>query len=83
MAALSSLRDRPLPGDLFAFGEVGLAGEVRPVQAGEDRLLEAVKHGFARAIIPAANKPRRPIKGLEVIAIERLDQLPEAMSQLS
>lgn len=83
MAALSSLRERPLPGDLIAFGEVGLAGEVRPVQAGEDRLSEAVKHGFTRAIVPTANNPRKPIKGLTVIAIDRLDQLPDAMSEIS
>ena len=74
LAILSSLRDRPLPRDLVAFGEVGLAGEIRPVQSGQERLQEAVKHGFKRAIIPAANKPRQAIKGLKVHAVSRLTE---------
>lgn len=72
LAILSSLRDRPLPRDLIAFGEVGLAGEIRPVQSGQERLQEAVKHGFKRAIIPAANKPKQAIKGLKFHAVTRL-----------
>jgi DNA repair protein RadA/Sms len=72
LAILSSLRDRPLPRDLIAFGEVGLAGEIRPVQSGQERLQEAVKHGFKRAIIPAANKPKQAIKGLKLHALSRL-----------
>ena len=74
LAILSSLRDKPLPRDLIAFGEVGLAGEIRPVQSGQERLQEAVKHGFKRAIIPAANKPKQAIKGLKLHAVSRLDQ---------
>jgi DNA repair protein RadA/Sms len=74
LAAVSSVRDQPLAGKLVCFGEIGLAGEVRPVPFGEERLKEAAKHGFERAIIPEANKPRRPIDGLEVIGVERLDQ---------
>lgn len=74
LAILSSLRDRPLPRDLIAFGEVGLAGEIRPVQSGQERLQEAVKHGFKRAIIPAANKPKQGIKGLTIHAISRLSE---------
>jgi len=54
------------------FGEVGLAGEIRPVQRGQERLKEAAKLGFTRAIVPAANKPRQAIAGMDVIAVERL-----------
>lgn len=80
LAALSSFRSRPWPGDWVVFGEVGLAGEVRPVAAGEERLLEAAKHGFKRAIVPEANKPRRGAKlDLEVVPVARLNQ---ALDQL-
>jgi DNA repair protein RadA/Sms len=80
LAALSSYRSRPLAGDCIAFGEIGLAGEVRPVANGEERLQEAAKHGFKRAIVPEANRPRRGAKlDLEVIAVSRLEQ---ALSQL-
>jgi DNA repair protein RadA/Sms len=72
LATVSSARDQPLSGRLVCFGEIGLAGEVRPVPYGEERLREAAKHGFERAIVPEANRPRRPIDGLEVIAVERL-----------
>lgn len=74
MAVLSSFRGRPLPADLIVFGEVGLAGEIRPVQAGEERLVEAAKQGFKRALVPDANRPRRALKlDLEVTAIGRLE----------
>jgi len=79
LAAISSLRDYVLPQDLIVFGEVGLAGEIRPVQGGEDRLKEAVKHGFTKAIVPAANVPKRKIKGLEVMAV---NHLREAIAQM-
>ena len=72
LAIASSLRNKPLPDRHVVFGEVGLAGEVRPVQRGQERLKEAAKLGFTHAIIPAANKPRQPIAGLEIIAVERL-----------
>ena len=78
LAVLSSLRDRPLPVDLVAFGEVGLAGEIRPVPFGEERLREAAKHGFRRAIVAEANAPKRPIEGLEVQAVRRL---PDALGR--
>jgi DNA repair protein RadA/Sms len=79
LAALSSFRGRPLPHDLVVFGEVGLAGEIRPVQGGEERLQEAAKHGFKRAIVPEANRPRRTTKlEMEVVAAGRLDQAIEA-----
>jgi len=72
LATVSSSRDEPLAGRLVCFGELGLAGEIRPVPYGEERLREAAKHGFERAIVPEANKPRRPIEGLQVIGVERL-----------
>jgi DNA repair protein RadA/Sms len=72
LAVVSSLRNRPLPAKHVVFGEVGLAGEVRPVQRGQERLREAAKLGFTHAIVPAANKPRQAIAGLQVIAVERL-----------
>ncbi|WP_020648387.1 DNA repair protein RadA [Solimonas variicoloris] len=80
VAALSSFRSRPVPGDWIVFGEIGLAGEVRPVAGGEERLIEAAKQGFRRAIVPEANRPRRGTKlDLEVVAVSRLD---EALAQL-
>jgi DNA repair protein RadA/Sms len=72
LATVSSSRDEPLAGRLVCFGELGLAGEIRPVPYGEERLREAAKHGFERAIVPEANKPRRAIEGLQVIGVERL-----------
>jgi len=74
MAIVSSLKNRPLPPKLVVFGEVGLAGEVRPVQRGQERLREAAKLGFARALIPYANRPRQAIAGLEVIAVRRVEE---------
>jgi len=78
LAALGSLRDRPLERGLVSFGEVGLAGEIRPVPYGEERLREAAKHGFRRAVVPAANAPRTRLEGLEVIPVKRLGQAIEA-----
>ncbi len=72
LATVSSAQDSPLAGRLVCFGELGLAGEIRPVPYGEERLREAAKHGFERAIVPEANKPRRAIEGLQVIGVERL-----------
>jgi len=74
LAALSSFRTRPLPSDLVVFGEIGLAGEVRPVANGEERLQESVKHGFKRAIVPAGNQPKHSIAGLQVDGIHRLHE---------
>jgi len=74
LAVLSSLRDRPLSKDLVAFGEVGLAGEIRPVQSGQERLKEAAKHGFKRAIVPHGNAPKAAIEGMEVIPVSRLSE---------
>ncbi|MGD9264981.1 MAG: magnesium chelatase domain-containing protein, partial [Lysobacterales bacterium] len=74
LAVLSSFRGRVIAGKTVVFGEVGLSGEVRPVYNGEERLKEAAGLGFKRAIIPAANKPRRPIEGLDVKAVSKLDE---------
>jgi DNA repair protein RadA/Sms len=74
LAIVSSLRSKPLPSKLVVFGEVGLAGEVRPVQRGQERLREAAKLGFTQALVPRGNKPKSPIDGLEVIAVERVDE---------
>ena len=77
---MSSFRNRSLPHDLIVFGEVGLSGELRPVPNGQERLSEAAKHGFHRAIVPAANRPKRAIEGLDVTAAERLSQVLEVFS---
>lgn len=74
LAVLSSYRDRIIPRDVAAFGEVGLAGEIRPVPNGEERMREVSKHGFKKVIVPKANAPRKPINGLEVIAVSRLSE---------
>jgi DNA repair protein RadA/Sms len=73
LAIMSSLRDKPLPRGLVAFGEVGLAGEIRPAPRGQERLREAAKLGFSTALIPKANAPKQPIEGLEIWAVDRLD----------
>jgi DNA repair protein RadA/Sms len=73
LAINSSMRNKPLPRGLVVFGEVGLAGEIRPAPRGQERLREAAKLGFSIAIIPKANAPKQPIEGLKVIAVERID----------
>src|ERR1700678_1201146 len=78
LAALSSLRDAPIPNSLIAFGEIGLAGEIRPVPFGEERLREAAKHGFKSAIVPEANVPKRPPDGMTVRGVTRLNQALDA-----
>lgn len=79
VAMISSFRDQILPQDLVVFGEVGLSGEIRPVNNGQERLHEAVKHGFKRAIIPYGNKPKDPIDGIEIIAVKKLAEAVEAL----
>jgi len=75
VAALqSSLGGRPLAQDLAVFGEIGLTGEIRPVPYGEERLREAAKHGFRRALVPRANAPRQPVAGIDVAAVGRIDE---------
>ncbi|MCV6605236.1 MAG: DNA repair protein RadA, partial [Porticoccaceae bacterium] len=79
LAVVSSFRDHTLPSDLIAFGEVGLSGELRPVPSGVERLREAAKHGFKRAIVPVANAPKQPIKGMQVIAAKTLAEALEGV----
>jgi DNA repair protein RadA/Sms len=74
LAARSSLDDAPLPNSLIAFGELGLAGEIRPVPFGEERLREAAKHGYKLALVPEANVPKRPPQGMTVRGVSRLAQ---------
>ncbi len=71
---VSSLKNKPLEDKLIVFGEVGLAGEVRPVQGGLVRLKEAAKLGFSKAVIPKANAPKQSVDGIQIIAVERLEQ---------
>jgi DNA repair protein RadA/Sms len=80
LAVFSSFREQPLPEKLVVFGEVGLAGEVRPAPRGQDRLREAAKLGFRRALIPKANAPKQPIDGIEVIAVARLTDALAALA---
>lgn len=79
LAIVSSLKNRPLPEKTVVFGEVGLAGEVRPVQRGLERLREAAKLGFVQAIVPKANKPKAVPSGIEVIAVERVEDAVAGM----
>lgn len=79
LAIISSFRNRPLPQDLVVFGEVGLAGEIRPVPSGQERIYEAAKHGFKRAIVPQANCPKNDVPGMEVIAVSQLIDALEAL----
>ena len=73
LAIQSSLRGKPLPRGFIAFGEVGLAGEVRPAPRGQERLKEAAKLGFSVAVVPKANAPKKPMEGLTVHAVERIE----------
>ncbi|WP_086934082.1 DNA repair protein RadA [Agarilytica rhodophyticola] len=79
MALVSSFRDQELPRDLIVFGEVGLAGEIRPVPSGQERLREAAKHGFKRAIVPHGNIPRESIAGIEIVGVKKLSEALEAL----
>jgi len=72
LAIVSSLADRPIPGKVAVFGEIGLAGEVRPAPRGQERLKEAAKLGFVKAIVPKANRPKAAIGDLEIVAVERI-----------
>jgi DNA repair protein RadA/Sms len=81
LAVLSSLENRALPQELVSFGEVGLAGEIRPVPFGEERLREAAKHGFRRAVVPRANVPRKRIEGMQITGVARLSEAVDALKQ--
>jgi DNA repair protein RadA/Sms len=82
LAITSSLRGKPLPKGFFAFGEVGLAGEVRPAPRGQERLREAAKLGFSVAVVPKANAPKKSIEGLSIHAVERVEEAMEVVRNL-
>ncbi len=82
LAIMSSLKSRPLPAKLIGFGEIGLAGESRPAPRGQERLKEAAKLGFTRALIPEANKPKQAITGMEIIAVRRVEEAVERLRGL-
>ena len=82
LAIQSSIRNRALPKELIVFGEVGLAGEIRPCPRGQERLKEAAKLGFTVAIIPKANMPKTKITGLRIISVERIDEAIAAANDL-
>jgi DNA repair protein RadA/Sms len=73
-AILSSMRNQPLSQKLIVFGEVGLAGEIRPVPSGQERLFEAAKHGFKRAIVPIGNVPKGGVPGMEIVGVKTLQE---------
>ena len=77
LALWSSFRDKPFAQKSISFGEVGLSGEIRPVPDGEQRLKEAAGHGFTRALVPAANAPRKPVEGLEVVSLHNVAEALE------
>lgn len=79
LALVSSFKDNALPQDLVIFGEVGLSGEIRPVPSGQERINEAAKHGFKRAIVPFNNMPKHPIEGMEVIGVKKLSDALEVI----
>jgi len=82
LAIQSSLRGRPLPRGFIAFGEVGLAGEIRPAPRGQERLKEAAKLGFSTALVPKANAPKKPVEGLTIHAVDRVEQAISVMRDL-
>ena len=77
LAVSSSLRNKALPAKSLVFGEVGLAGEIRPVQRGQDRIREAAKLGFRTVVAPTLNKPKQGVEGIEVVAVERVSDALE------
>ena len=81
LAMVSSFRNRPLPRDLVVFGEVGLSGEIRPVPSGQERIREAAKHGFRKAIVPAANAPRESIGEMQIIGVKNLADALDALER--
>ncbi len=82
LAVVSSLTDRPISSKVAVFGEIGLAGEVRPAPRGQERLREAAKLGFERAIVPRANQPKTKIAGLETLPVERIDEAVQLLRNL-
>jgi len=74
LAINSSMRNKPLPRGLVVFGEIGLAGEIRPAPRGQERLREAAKLGFSIAVIPKANAPKQKVEGMTIVAVERIEE---------
>ena len=74
LSVIASLKNKCLPSELIVFGEIGLSGEIRPVASGQERIKEAAKHGFKKAIVPKANAPKSTVNGMEIIAVDRLQQ---------
>jgi DNA repair protein RadA/Sms len=79
LAIESSIKNRPLPAKSLVFGEVGLAGEIRPVQRGQERIREAAKLGFRTVVIPTANRPKHAVDGVMIVAVDRVDQALTAL----
>ncbi|MCW4153795.1 DNA repair protein RadA [Halomonas sp. 18H] len=79
LAVVSSLQSRSLPRELVVFGEVGLSGEIRPVPSGQERIVEAAKHGFKRAIVPRGNAPKQSPEGMEVVPVDKLSDALDAL----
>jgi DNA repair protein RadA/Sms len=82
LSITSSLKNKPLPSKLIVFGEIGLAGEIRPAPRGQERLKEAAKLGFTRALIPEANRPKQAIPGMQVIAVKRVEEAVARIREL-
>jgi DNA repair protein RadA/Sms len=74
LAVYSSLKNKPLPSKSMIFGEIGLAGEVRPVQRGQERIREAAKLGFDTVVIPNLNKPKQGIENVRIVGIDRVEE---------
>ncbi|WP_392552012.1 DNA repair protein RadA [Orbus wheelerorum] len=82
-ALVSSFRNRALPQDLVIFGEIGLGGEIRPVPSGQERISEAAKHGFKRAIVPAANVPKKKPADMQIYAVKKLSDALDILNDIS
>jgi DNA repair protein RadA/Sms len=82
-AILSSFRNKPLPHDLLAFGEIGLAGEIRPVPGGQERIKEAAKHGFKTAIVPHANATKKIIEGMKILPVQTMKDAIDCFDTIS
>ena len=80
LSIVSSFQNKAIARHTIAFGEVGLSGEIRPVPHGQDRILDAMKHGFKRAVVPKANLPKKPIEGIDVIGVSQLAEALEVIS---
>lgn len=80
---MSSFRNKPLPGDLVIFGELGLGGEIRPVPSGQERIIEAAKHGFKRAIIPKTNLPKKKPNDMIVYGVAKLSEALAVFNEIT